>query len=173
MGVTHDPHAGNTGGNGNPDVPDRIPPSAEYADLGQWARHYSIVRMTLGTFWLGFPLLVLQQQWSTPDSLMLVVVLSMTVFGFCLFALFTAKAVQFSVRQLNKLDGVTETVSVSEGFRRSWRRPDGIWPGLLAYAGVVLIALMWSATARTSFDTSARGDAPAADTVAVEPARQR
>jgi hypothetical protein len=96
----------------------------------------------------------------------------MTVFGFCLFALFTAKAVQFSVRQLNKLDGVTETVSVSEGFRRSWRRPDGIWPGLFAYAGVVIIALMWSATARTS-DTTGGHETPAAATVAAEPARQR
>lgn len=123
--------------------------AALYGDLGHWARHYSVVRMTLGTFWLGFPLLVLQQQWSTPDLVMFRVVIGMCLFGFSLYALFTAKAIQFSERQINQFKGLDKKDGALRGFGMSWIRVDGIYPGLVAYVLVAWVAWNWFDPARS------------------------
>jgi len=37
--------------------------SSEYSDQGAWARHYSVVRMTLGTFFLTGSIGVIYKKW--------------------------------------------------------------------------------------------------------------
>ena len=116
---------------------------AAYSDLGEWARHYSVVRMTLGTFWLGFPLLVLQQQWSTPDTIVFWVVIGMCLFGLLLYALFTAKAVQFTRRQIWQFQGNASDITAGQAFLQSWASLDGMYPGLIAYILVAVVAIYW------------------------------
>jgi hypothetical protein len=40
----------------------------EYKDHGAWARHYSTVRMTLGTFFLGAAIGIIYLRWDKPES---------------------------------------------------------------------------------------------------------
>ncbi len=63
---------------------------AHYKDLGDWARHYSTVRMTVGTLFVVLAFAVVLLQWQHPTFGLLVVAAAMALFGVIVFGIFTA-----------------------------------------------------------------------------------
>lgn len=62
----------------------------EYGDRGQWARHYSTVRMTLGTFFITAATGVITVRWDTPQLAIAVIAGVIFAIGMLLFMTFSA-----------------------------------------------------------------------------------
>jgi hypothetical protein len=91
----------------------------EYGDHGHWARHYSTVRMTLGTFFITAATGMITFRWDTPQEV--IAVTAGAIFGigvilFMIFSFFTFKEMnsQFDIADLyrTKLDG--EAISAKD-----------------------------------------------------------
>jgi len=68
--------------------------SDEYKDAGYWARHYSGVRLTLGTFFLTAATAIISQRLDKPDwryAIVAAVIAFMGLLLFCLFSSLTFK----------------------------------------------------------------------------------
>jgi hypothetical protein len=60
-----------------------------YKEYGQWARHYSTVRMTIATFFITASFALLHLRWEKPDWLVALVALIVAAIGAFFFVLFT------------------------------------------------------------------------------------
>jgi hypothetical protein len=61
----------------------------EYKEFGQWARHYSAVRLTLATFFVTLSFGTIQFRWDKPDLAIGIIALVIFGLGFCLFLFFS------------------------------------------------------------------------------------
>jgi hypothetical protein len=61
----------------------------EYRDHGAWARHYSTVRMTLGTFFVTAATSIIYLRWDTPECRTLVLAALTLLIGIGLFLWFS------------------------------------------------------------------------------------
>ncbi len=119
---------------------------AQFNEFGSWARHYSVVRMTLGTFWLALPLAVLQSQWKSPrDMYTFWVVLGMCVFGVLLYWLFTKKTYSALDKQRTMTNSARKAVGLEAlpEVGSYWRNFDGMPIGAIAYLLVALADLQY------------------------------
>jgi hypothetical protein len=62
---------------------------AQYKDLGDWARRYSTVRMTVATFFVTVAFAILQFHWDKPDGLVAISAFLVISIGFTAFLLFS------------------------------------------------------------------------------------
>jgi len=62
----------------------------EYHDHGEWARHYSTVRMTLGTFFITAATGIISLRWDNPDPGIAIVAAGVFLLGLALFVGFTS-----------------------------------------------------------------------------------
>src|SRR4051812_9794034 len=62
---------------------------AHYNDHGNWARHYSVVRMTVGTFFVTSSFTILGLQWNQPDWWLAVLIYLYFLIGAGIFLFFT------------------------------------------------------------------------------------
>ena len=111
---------------------------AHYKDLGDWARHYSIVRMTVGTFFVAMAFGVILLQWQHPTVSLLIVACLMALFGVLVFAVFTALTFDRLNNQIAMINQARRELGVKEPELKSvsyWAS----WGGLpLAYVFVVI-----------------------------------
>ena len=70
----------------------------EFGDHGQWARHYSTVRMTLGTFFITAATGMITLRWDKPQVAIAVAAAVIFGFGVLLFMIFSA----FTFHEMNK-----------------------------------------------------------------------
>src|ERR1700693_2085494 len=61
----------------------------EYEDAGHWGRHYSAVRMTLGTFFLGGAVGLISLRWDKPDTTTAGWAAAIAILGVVLFVWFS------------------------------------------------------------------------------------
>ena len=69
----------------------------EYSDRGQWARHYSAVRMTLGTFFITAATGVITLRWDSPQLAIAVFAGVVFLIGVFLFVVFS----HWTFREMN------------------------------------------------------------------------
>lgn len=62
----------------------------EYADHGSWARHYSTVRMTVGTFFVTAAIGLVTLRWDNPEWAIAGAAFVVFLIGFVLFGMFTS-----------------------------------------------------------------------------------
>ena len=62
---------------------------AEYKDHGDWARHYSTVRMTVGTFFVTASTALIYARWGNPSSSLIAITASLFGIGVLVFGYFT------------------------------------------------------------------------------------
>jgi hypothetical protein len=139
----------------------------EYKDAGYWGRHYSTVRMTVGTFFLGVALTILYHQWEKPQLFTAFLVLALAAVGAVLFAIFS----YLTFTKMNK------QMMIADAFRRSLtnnaekleKRYDPLWQPTSLPVGIVLLVLfvvldvVWAYPAikgQTAVDTTADGKFP-------------
>ncbi len=77
----------------------------EYRDAGNWARHYSTVRMTLATFFLTVGVGIITARWDKPQWATALVALSIVCLGVCLYVAFSYLTFQEMNKQLAIVDG--------------------------------------------------------------------
>jgi hypothetical protein len=83
-----------------------------YKERGQWARHYSAVRLTLGTFFVTLSFGILQFRWDTPE-LKVGVVLLTCAFGVFLFILFSKYTFDEMKGQMEIVNSFREANSIT------------------------------------------------------------
>lgn len=71
--------------------------SQEYMDAGNWARHYSTVRMTLWTFFFTAGIYAIHQQWNNPQW-------QIGLLAFAIFTLGTVLFVMFSIETFKQMN---------------------------------------------------------------------
>jgi hypothetical protein len=133
----------------------------EYKDAGYWGRHYSTVRLTLGTFFLTAAGGMIYHQWEKPNWMTAIGALVIALIGFGLFVL-------FSFLTFNEMNAQREIVSVyrkklgkdDKGkkalwlFNRFWTKT-ALPIGLLFLGGFFGFTLLWaSSTFRDAQQTS-------------------
>jgi hypothetical protein len=121
---------------------------SEYSDQGAWARHYSVVRMTLGTFFLTGSIGVIYKKWDDPFDIWTAALAGIILaVGILLFLRFT----QLTFREMN------HQIRIVNSYRSALVKPKpplvaerarfGNWDGkYLAFsAGVfyLLILFLW------------------------------
>jgi hypothetical protein len=79
--------------------------SSEYSDQGSWARHYSTVRMTLGTFFLTGSIGVIYKKWDDPfdrwTAALAGIILAVGVILFLRFTFMTFREMNHQIRIVN------------------------------------------------------------------------
>jgi hypothetical protein len=119
---------------------------AHYKDLGDWARHYSIVRMIVGTFFVALAFTVILSQWQHPTLAILIVAVSLALFGVLLFAVFTALTFNrmndqiAMVNQARKDLGQRETETKRVDY---WTSPGGLPIACLFILVFALVVFLW------------------------------
>ena len=76
----------------------------EYGDHGQWARHYSAVRMTLGTFFLTAATGMITLRWDTPQAAVAWTAGVVLVIGAALFMFFSNLTFYHMNKQFDIMD---------------------------------------------------------------------
>jgi Domain of unknown function (DUF1772) len=115
---------------------------AHYKDLGEWARHYSIVRMTVGMLFVVLAFGVVLFQWQHPTFGLLVVAAAMALFGAIVFGVFTALTFDRLNNQIAMINQARKDLGVEEPETRTvnyWRAPGGL---PIAYAFVVIFGMV-------------------------------
>lgn len=119
----------------------------EYADHGNWARHYSAVRMTLGTFFLTAATGMITLRWDRPQTAVAVaagVVLGIGVLLFMVFSWFTfdemkkQRAIVDSYREKLKTGNMEVTKKPS-----LWKWGTGLPIAILFAAAFTSFDLWW------------------------------
>jgi hypothetical protein len=115
----------------------------EYGDHGQWARHYSTVRMTVGTFFITAATGFISLRWDTPQGG--IALISAVIFGMgvILFLIFSA----LTFDEMNKQREIVDTYSEILGLRTAKSKKLSLWKS--ATGLVIVIALV---LAFASFD---------------------
>jgi len=113
---------------------------SEYSDQGSWARHYSTVRMTLGTFFLTGSIGVIYKKWDDQyDPSTVILGGTILAIGIALFLRFT----WLTFRRMNDQRGIVNSyrAALKEPLGRLF--PLGIWDGLvLAFGAAVFYAFV-------------------------------
>lgn len=119
---------------------------AHYKDLGDWARHYSLVRMIVGTFFVALALAVILSQWQQPSWAILIVAASLALFGVLLFAVFTALTFNRLNDQIAMINQARKDLGVQEMETKRvdyWTSPGGL-PIAYLFVGVFgLVVFLW------------------------------
>lgn len=95
----------------------------EYGDHGQWARHYSTVRMTLGTFFITAATGVITLRWDNPQvaiAVTAVVIFSIGVFLFLIFSHLTFEEMNAQFNIADSYRKVLETSPTATPARLKW-----------------------------------------------------
>lgn len=79
----------------------------EYSDHGQWARHYSTVRMTLGTFFVTAATGFISLRWDTPGAGVALIAAGIFFIGVILFLEFS----WLTFHEMNKQRELVDTYS--------------------------------------------------------------
>jgi len=77
----------------------------EYADRGNWARHYSVVRMTLGTFFITAATGLITLRWDNPQREIALTAEALFLLGVLLFLYFSA----LTFHEMNKQREIAES----------------------------------------------------------------
>jgi len=80
----------------------------EYSDHGQWARHYSTVRMTLGTFAFTAAVGMITVRWEQPQLALAVAAAIVLLIGVVLFAVFSVLTFHKMNEQLEIVDSYNQ-----------------------------------------------------------------
>lgn len=88
-----------------------------YNEHGQWARHYSTVRMTVGTFFLGVALVTVQFRWEQMDIFALLGVILAVGFGLGVFYFFSKQTLLSLNSQLKVANSLMELYGVDRDDR--------------------------------------------------------
>ncbi len=91
--------------------------SDEYKDAGYWARHYSTVRLTLGTFFLTAATAVITQRLDQPDWRVAILASSLALFGVVLFCIFSRLTYNEMNRQLKIVNSYREKLLPAQDFQ--------------------------------------------------------
>ena len=118
---------------------------AHYNDHGNWARHYSTVRMTVGTFFLTSSFAILGLQWKSPDrALGLFVAIYITV-GWIMFLGFS----HLTFRKLRQQREMAKEARIALGITKD--NPEDIgtpwsgWPlGTLLFLMLLFLDAYWA-----------------------------
>jgi hypothetical protein len=118
----------------------------EYRDLGKFARHFSTVRMTLATTFIGLSLAVLQLQWEKPERSVQVFALSVWGVGALLFSLFSYETFKAERRQREVegafLNDAPADVKKKTRWLHFWRNPSGL-PAVIVLTGAFWVLTNW------------------------------
>lgn len=82
-----------------------------YRDFGNWARHYSTVRMTLATIFIPVSLGIMQFRWGNPDLASGLIILLMVLLGAILFMFFTKMTYQRAKEQIEAFNSLIENAN--------------------------------------------------------------
>ena len=108
-----------------------------YGDHGQWARHYSTVRMTLGTFFVTASFGLLQLRWEKPETNVAIVAALICLFGIIVFLLFSRASFNSMNEQLRIVNAHRTASGLPTVGLYRWYTPSGL---PLALAFVLLFA---------------------------------
>jgi len=84
----------------------------EYADRGNWARHYSVVRMTLGTFFITAATGLITLRWDRPQREIALTAGALFLLGVLLFLYFSA----LTFHEMNKQREIADSWLQKLGF---------------------------------------------------------
>jgi hypothetical protein len=87
--------------------------SEHYKEHGQWARHYSTVRMTLGTFFLTFAFGILQFRWDKPETEVAIIAGGVFLLGLVVFLLFSLATFNEMNNQLKIVNAYRKSLNTS------------------------------------------------------------
>ena len=117
-----------------------------YRELGQWARHYSAVRMILGIFFITMSFALLQLRWDNPHWLVALASVFVFAFGAYFFSFFTRSA----FKRMNDQIQIAQDLRRRSGLAVHERPPralltagDGLLPVLLFGAVFLLVVFLW------------------------------
>ena len=106
----------------------------EYSDRGQWARHYSTVRMTLGTFFITAATGVITLRWESPQLAIAIFAGVIFLIGVFLFLVFTFFTFREMSGQFKIVDSYREKLGATpHEERRRWVRTMTGWPLALVF----------------------------------------
>jgi hypothetical protein len=118
----------------------------EYGDHGQWARHYSTVRMTLGTFFITAATGVITLRWDTPQ--IAIAVTAGVIFGiglllFMIFSAFTFKEMNAQFEIVDSYRKKLETTAEATPRFKLWRWGTGLPIAVLFVVAFLSFDLWW------------------------------
>jgi amino acid transporter len=101
-----------------------------YKEHGQWARHYSTVRMTLGTFFLTLSFGILQFRWDKPEIEVAIVAGVMCFLGIIVFLLFSLATFNEMNNQLRIVNAFRQSLGTAQAAKDvplyHWWTPSGL-----------------------------------------------
>ncbi|MGB7762504.1 MAG: hypothetical protein WBL61_21900 [Bryobacteraceae bacterium] len=115
----------------------------EYGDHGNWARHYSTVRVTLGTFFVTAATGMITLRWDSPQMAIAVTAGVVLLIGVILFMVFSYFTFEHMTEQLKIVDSYTAKLKAGAVATKK--------PGLWGWGTGLPIALLF-VLAFASFD---------------------
>jgi hypothetical protein len=117
-----------------------------YKEFGQWARHYSAVRMTVGTFFLTASFALLHLQWGNPHWLIGIVALVVFILGAYFFSFFSMSTFKRMNDQITIANDLRTRCGLPVNLRDPydfWKGKDGLLPILLFGAAFLIVIALW------------------------------
>jgi hypothetical protein len=99
----------------------------EYGDHGNWARHYSTVRVTLGTFFVTAATGMITLRWDNPQLAVALAAGGVLLIGVVLFMIFSYFTFYHMTEQLNIVDSYTAKLKAGSAAAKKPRLWD--WRG--------------------------------------------
>jgi len=119
----------------------------EYSDHGQWARHYSTVRMTLGTFFLTAATGMITLRWDSPQPAIGITAGSILAIGVLLFLIFSHLTFDEMNKQREIVDSYREKLRTGNmqitPKLKLWRWGTGLPIAVLFVAAFATFDLWW------------------------------
>jgi hypothetical protein len=127
----------------------------QYKEFGQWARHYSVVRMTVGTFIVTTCFAIMNYRWDSPDISLAAFVLLFFLMGCAIFLMFshlTFKRMREQIEQLNiyrraELKGAADDPANAPILKpRMSELPTGrycLWGSLDGFPVVIIVTILF------------------------------
>jgi hypothetical protein len=122
-----------------------------YKSFGEWARHYSTVRMTVGTFFVTLSFTILHLRWDKPDLFMAASALAAFVVGLSVFVYFsnaTFKRMNDQIRIFDSFlrqyttDKIARVERTQKPFR-TWTQLSGAPLAALFFLIFLVVDLVW------------------------------
>ena len=136
----------------------------QYRELGNWARHYSVVRMTIGTFFVTTSFALVNFRWERPDPLLAVFIFLFFATGCAIFLWFSHLTFARMRKQIELLNIYRRAVipadskgAVSEPLKHQmrplstsryklWSTFDGGWIAVIVTLLFAVFLLIWTST---------------------------